>query len=129
MFYEDGTHQQYSGNDDKQQLVLYSVMMVFMMMFMLMFMMVFMFVVVFMRMFVMVFVSTVLTLVMMSHILFFYIFHCKGTNLFHNLATKNVSLYQTTHQEVDQHGNPESMISPDGYQETDKGKERDSGNE
>lgn len=125
MFYEDGTHQQYSGNDDEQQLVLYSVMMVFMMMFMLMFMMVFMFVV----MFVVMFVSTVLTLVMMSHILFFYIFHCKGTNLFHNLATKYVSLYQTTHQEVDQHGNPESMISPDGYQETDTGKERDSGNE
>ena len=104
-------------------------MMVFMMMFMLMFMVMFMFVMVFMRMFVMVFVSTVLTLVMMSHILFFYIFHCKGTNLFHNSATKNVSLYQTTHQEVDQHGNPESMISPDGYQETDTGKERDSGNE
>ena len=100
-------------------------MMVFMMMFMPMLVMVFMFVV----MFVVMFVSTVLTLVMMSHILFFYIFHCKGTNLFHNSATKNVSLYQTTHQEVDQHGNPESMISPDGYQETDTGKERDSGNE
>lgn len=100
-----------------------------MMVFMFMFVMVFMFMLVMVFMFMVMFVSTVLTLVMMSHILFFYIFHCKGTNLFHNLATKNVSLYQTTHQEVDQHGNPESMISPDRYQETDTGKERDSGNE
>ena len=42
---------------------------------------------------------------------------------------KDIRLHQATHQEVNQHGYPQAMISPEGHEEIGAGKEQQCRNE